>query len=157
MKRKPIKIDWDELESAFENKREDLLYYLDLVTGQVILDGEGEEDDFEGDENELLEEVDEPASRDESTRLYIEPPTPDDELAWMEEFVDESGELEAEIQSKFREVLERENLDAFRDALRGHADVRERWFVYRSDRLHDAIDAWLGVNDVNASDSPPWR
>jgi hypothetical protein len=42
MKRKPIKIDWDELESAFDSKQEDLIYYLDLVTGQVILEGEGE-------------------------------------------------------------------------------------------------------------------
>ena len=35
MKRKPIKIDWDELESAFDSKQEDLIYYLDLVTGHM--------------------------------------------------------------------------------------------------------------------------
>jgi hypothetical protein len=37
MKGKPIKIDWDELESAFNNRNDELIYYLDLVTGQVIL------------------------------------------------------------------------------------------------------------------------
>ena len=36
MKRKAIKIDWDELESAFDNKNEELVYYLDRVTGQVV-------------------------------------------------------------------------------------------------------------------------
>jgi hypothetical protein len=29
MKRKPLHIDWDELETAFENRSEDLVYYLD--------------------------------------------------------------------------------------------------------------------------------
>ena len=38
MKHKPLQIDWDELETAFENRNEDLTYYLDLVTGQVILE-----------------------------------------------------------------------------------------------------------------------
>lgn len=36
MKHKPLQIDWDELEAAFENRNEDLTYYVDLVTGQVI-------------------------------------------------------------------------------------------------------------------------
>ena len=37
MKRKPLHIDWDELESAFENRNEDLSYYLDLITGKVFM------------------------------------------------------------------------------------------------------------------------
>ena len=40
MMRKPIKIDWEELESAFQTRREELVYYLDLVTGEVVLEDE---------------------------------------------------------------------------------------------------------------------
>src|SRR4030095_163219 len=50
MKRKAIQIDWDELEAAFENRSEDLSYYLDTVTGQVGLEGQGEDAHFDDDE-----------------------------------------------------------------------------------------------------------
>ena len=52
MKNKPIRIDWEDLEAAFENTNEELVYFLDLVTGRVILEGEGEdsgeEEEFNG-------------------------------------------------------------------------------------------------------------
>ena len=35
MKHKPIRLDWDELEVAFTNHDEEIVYYLDLVTGNV--------------------------------------------------------------------------------------------------------------------------
>ena len=44
MKNKPIRIDWEELESAFDSGNEEILYYLDLITGQVKLEGEGDTD-----------------------------------------------------------------------------------------------------------------
>ena len=62
MKRKPIQIDWDELETAFENRNEDLTYYLDLVTGQVILEGEGEDVRFDDDALDNGVEVDLPTA-----------------------------------------------------------------------------------------------
>src|SRR5512134_1509914 len=98
MKRKPIKIDWDEIEAAFDNKREDLVYYLDLVTGQVVLEGEGEEAAFEDDDDLLEEETREDGSaRDRTTRLYIVPPGEDEEIDWMESFVEEAVDLEPAI------------------------------------------------------------
>ena len=36
---KPLKIDWDALEEAFNSQSEELIYYLDLVTGHVVLEG----------------------------------------------------------------------------------------------------------------------
>ncbi len=155
MKRKPIKVDWDELESAFENKREDLVYYLDLVTGQVVLDGEGEEDDFEDDEDDI--EEGDAGARSKSTRLYIEPPTADEELAWMEDFVDQDGTLAPPERDALNAALESGDPDTFRDALRTQAEARARWFLFRSDRLHESIDAWLDANNVHSTDNPPWR
>jgi hypothetical protein len=88
MKHKPLQIDWDELETAFENRNEDLTYYLDLVTGHVILDGEGEDAHFDEDA-EMDDAVDpDAAPRDESTRLYVVSFTDDDEIDWMDEFIE---------------------------------------------------------------------
>lgn len=159
MKRKPIKIDWDEVEAAFDNKREDLVYYLDLVTGQVVLEGEGEEGGFEDGEDLLDEDAPEEAPvREETTRLYIEPPGEDEETTWMEDFVDEAEDLEAEIAGALRSALDADDpVNAFREALRGRPEERDRWFLYRADRLHEAVDAWLDANNVHAAEPPPWR
>jgi hypothetical protein len=159
MKRKPIRIDWDELETAFDNRREDLVYYLDLVTGQVVLEGEGEEGDFEDDEDLPDEDPDlEGPSREGGHRLYITPPGPEDELIWMREFMVEATDAEPELRARLGAALNYPgSAEAFREALRHAPDDRDRWFLYRTDRLHDAIEAWLDANDVRVAGPPPWR
>ena len=57
MKRKPIRIDWEALEDAFNNRDEELVYHLDRITGRVELEGEGEE----GDDDEFATETPPPA------------------------------------------------------------------------------------------------
>jgi hypothetical protein len=158
-KRKPIKIDWDEIEAAFDNKREDLVYYLDLVTGQVVLEGEGEEADFE-DDHDLQDEngKDDAPNHEATTRLYIEPPDQEEEIGWMEYFVEEADDLDPVILGKLRKSLdEPEPLNAFRDELRSDEAARDRWFLYRTERLHETVDAWLDANQVHCSEPPPWR
>lgn len=160
MKRKPIRIDWDELEQAFDTKGEDLVYYLDLVTGEVVLEGEGEESYASDDDEDPMEEAAErepPQREPAGHKLYVEPPGSDDELSWMDAFVEDSTEIPEEVRAELTTVLGRGDPDAFREALRPHAEARDRWFLYRSDRLHDAIDAWLNANGVQASEPPPWR
>ena len=51
MQRKPIKVDWDALEEAFDSRDPEVAYYLDRITGHVVLDGEGEEKNFKADES----------------------------------------------------------------------------------------------------------
>jgi len=158
MKRKPIKIDGDELESAFDNKNEELVYYLDRVNGQVVLEGEGE-DDFD-DEDELADDasVSEPARRDDSTRIYIDPLDPDELVSWLRDFLRDSKELDAGIRDRLLEVVDLpEPQSAAREILDEDAAARDRWFAYRSDRLHETIDAWLDANDVGVVDRPPWK
>ncbi len=159
MKRKPIKIDWDEIETAFDNKREDLVYYLDLVTGQVVLEGEGEEADFEGGDDLVDDNGKENGPpREATTRLYIEPPDEVEEADWMESFLAEADELDPELLAKLTLALDSPGpLNAFRDALRADAEVRDRWFLYRTERLHQTVDAWLDANNVHVSEPPPWR
>jgi hypothetical protein len=159
MKRKPLKVDWDELETAFDNKREDLVYYLDLVTGQVVLEGEGEEASFENEENRLEEGGDgEIPAREETTRLYIDPPGAEEEIDWMEDFVTESGDAPPAVLQELRGALDRDDAaNAFRDVLRHHGPERDRWFLYRSERLHEVVDAWIDANQVHCADPAPWK
>jgi hypothetical protein len=158
MKGKPIRVDWEELESAFENKTEDLVYYLDLVTGDVVLEGEGEEAlDDPGDYDDDLEEV-VPVRRDQSTRLYIEPPDPETEAGWMTDFVETAKDANPAVLAVLREALDKPDpVEAFREVLRHHGTERDRWFLFRSDRIHDTIGTWLDENGVKSTEPPPWK
>mgnify|MGYP003693722103 CR=1 FL=1 len=45
----------------------------------------------------------------------------------------------------------------FKDLLRHHADVRDRWFLFRSERLHEVMDSWMASNKISPASTPPWR
>ena len=158
MKRKAIKIDWDELESAFDNKNEELVYYLDRVTGQVVLEGEGE-DEFDDDDDLVDDSPSEAPPRDDTTRIYIDPSDPDELLSWMRDFLGDSKKnLDAATRDRLLSAVEaREPQGAIREILDDNAEVRDRWFAYRSERLHETMAAWLDANDVSVVDSPPWK
>lgn len=157
MKRKPIRIDWDELEAAFDSKSEDLVYYLDLVTGDVVLEGEGEGADQEGDED-LLDDAGERDAvvRNAPTRLYVPPPDSEEESDWARDFV-EDEELGDHVKAQLTETLTTGSVVSFRDTLRQHPEAKDRWFLYRSDRLHEVIDAWVEENGIVGVEPPPWR
>lgn len=158
MKHKPLHINWDELEAAFENRSDDLVYYLDLVTGQIVLEGEGEDAHFD-DDDEMDEAVDEGngTNRPQVTRLYVVTFTNDDELDWMDEFLEGDGKLEDGLKDKLIECVTQESQQAFKDGLRNHAEVRDRWFLFRTERLHEVMDAWLDEHKVNPASKPPWK
>ncbi len=158
MKRKPIRINWDDLEAAFDSRQEDLVHYLDLVTGEVVLEGEGEEADFEDDADLEKDEGDEVVVRGDESRLYIEPPSEEQERAWMERFVQESPGMDPTLVARLRAALESADFAvAFRDALRAHPAERDRWFLYRAERLHQTIERWLESNQVHCAEPPPWK
>ena len=41
-------------------------------------------------------------------------------------------------------------------ALRDSPQSKDRWYLYRAERLHELIDEWLEQNAVIATDPPPW-
>jgi hypothetical protein len=126
MKHKPLQIDWDELETAFENRNEDLTYYLDLVTGQVILEGEGEDAHF-------------------------------DEDAEMDDAVEGDAAMSPALKQTLSELVAEGPSQKFKDELRHHPDVRARWFLFRSERLHEVMDAWMESNRISPASPPPWK
>ena len=134
-----------------------MVYYLDLVTGQVILEGEGEDLHESDDDPEDGLENDVPR-RNETTRLYIDPPDHEEEISWMEDFVDGwDGEPSAGV-TKLSEALEQENpTEPCREVLRQFPEDRDRWFLYRSGRIRERIDGWIDENGVHSTEPPPWK
>jgi hypothetical protein len=158
MKRKPIRIDWTDLEAAFENPNVDLVYYLDMVTGRVFLEGEGEGEEEEDDESDLTRM----ASRTElpgadSSRAAIRPVDTPTRVKWMKRFVSEVEGLDEEILDKLKSALESDDpAPQLILVLRQYPECQEQWYVYRADRVRERIDAWLEELNVRAVDPPPW-
>jgi hypothetical protein len=157
MKHKPLQIDWDELETAFENRNEDLTYYLDLVTGQVILEGEGEDAHFDEDAEMDDAVPGDGPPRDETTRLYVVSFTDDDEIDWMDEFIESDDAMPASLKETLADLVAQGPPQRFKDELRHHGDVRARWFLFRSERLHEVMNAWMESNKISPASPPPWK
>ena len=158
MKRKPIKIDWDELERAFNNQNQDLVYYLDAVTGHVVLEGEGEDEGFET-EDEMHERgaVGGGPPRDDSTRIYVTPPTVPLKIEWLKTFMKESEGLEPELLSKLEIAMQEENAPlAIKEAMNQHPEDREKWYLYRSEKVRELTDRWIENHGIQATDGPSW-
>lgn len=158
MKNKPIRVDWDDLEVAFNNQNEELVYYLDLVTGHVELEGEGEADDFEDDDDhyELRASAADPPG-DDSTRARIAPLDTASKLEWMRRFIDESADLPSAARDGLREAMVAEEpAPAISAVLREHDEARDRWYLYRSEQLRLRMKRWLGERGVVPIDPPPW-
>lgn len=164
MKRKPIKIDWDELEEAFSNPGHDTEAYLDRVTGHVFLGGEG--DDLELDEDETafgnaaaVANATTARQRQDPTRVRIDPPDTALKIQWLEAFLDgRRGEEHAAINAELRAAIESDSpAEALGAILNANTDVRDDWYIYRSEQIQGLIDRWLTENEIRIVGPPPWR
>jgi hypothetical protein len=160
MKRKPIKIDWAELDEAFSSRQAGH-YYLDSVTGHVALEGEGGQDDMDGDQEAygVQSRVPNPAPlREEPTRLPVVPVDPERKLGWMKAFLVEDLGLDPEVVALLVAAVESDDpATELKDILSRHLEEREIWYSYRADRRHEMIDEWLEENGIEPIDPPPWR
>ncbi len=134
-----------------------MIYYLDLVDGHVILEGEGEEADDEDDDYPVNAASASPSRSDDGTRAYIEPLSTETKIAWVERFIQETNDLDPELLAKLNSALESDDpAQGIIDALREDPEGKDRWYLYRADRLHDLIDDWLAQNEIAPTNSPPW-
>ena len=158
MKRKPIRVNWDDLEAAFDNPNQELPYYLDLVNGHVVLEGEGEEREDDDETDDYTAEVAaRPANQTDSTRVYIAPLLTETKIEWLAAFIDETDDLDPAFVAQIRQALEAEDpTQLVLDALRDSPESKDRWYLYRAERLHDLIEEWLEENAVVTTEPPPW-
>jgi hypothetical protein len=151
---KQLKIDWDELENAFTNRNLELVYYLDLVTGHVLL--EGEEGDL-ADEDDYSQAVAPAPRRNDKTRAYIDLPDVATRLKWINAFVEEETDLSADFLSELREAIDSDDpAPSILQVLLRYAEERDRWYVYRSDRVHEFMEKWLEGHSIKTTDPAPW-
>ncbi len=159
MKRKPIKVDWDELEAAFDNRDPELVYYLDRITGHVLLEGEGEEKNFRADEDRYNRgEQSAPSHPEDATRAHIAPVTTKQKLEWVGRFVDVSPDLDPELKSPLAAALGADDpVEAVLEVLNRNPEAKELWYLYRAERLHEAIEQWVEGQGITVSEPPPWQ
>jgi len=140
-KKKTLKIDLDELYLAMEDSSYEHEYYLDLVTGEILLLTEYMDDD-EG--KKLREKIDNGLDR------YERIPKAESHEGYedMQDFIATVKNerlwelLEAAINGKgaFRR---------FKDVLLNYPEERERWFHFKDNRVQARALEWLGDIDVS--------
>lgn len=135
MDRKKLKIDLDELCFAMESNTDEILYYLDVLEGDILLVMDSLGDD---EMKKAQERIEEEPDRYES----VPSADPHEGYRDMEEFIatvksPRAAELlEVAIQGKgaFRR---------FKDTLARFPEERERWFRFKDDRLKRQALEWL--------------
>ena len=149
MKRRRLKIDWETLEEAFDSPPDELPAYLDRVTGRLVLDGEGEDDEARGEGGH---------PKDDGVRVFVRPPDLDLKTQWMEAYLEQASDLDPEVREELHQALDDPDpSEAVGEVWRARPVEREAWFAYRADRLHELIESWLSEVGIEPMDPPPWR
>jgi len=141
-----IPVNWKELEAAFERNAPNMSSYLDLETGKILVFVDGVPED------EQRRAV---IINDEDRYLFIDPATSREQYCWMEHFV--ASIEDEDLQERL--VIAIDGKGAFRrfkDVLLHYPHERERWFNYRSDKLHAYINEWITEKDIETETPPPW-
>ncbi len=140
-----VPIAWEALEDAFENNAPEVHSYLHLDTGEVVRIVDGIADP--GMHQRVMKD---------RSYLRIEPVSSREQYRWMERFI-------ATVEdTAFRDKLVRaiDGKGAFRrfkDVLMSYPVDRERWFVFRSDRLRSCMEAWLTAHSITPVAREQWH
>ena len=132
------------------------------MTGHVVLEGERDvdpEDDDEAFEHARAVACPvSPVQRDDPTHISIRPPNTESKIEWMQAFLQQHGaHHESAVVAELRTAIDADDpAAALSDVLTRNAELRDAWYLYRSDRVHELIDDWLAENDVQPVDRPPW-
>ena len=156
MKPKRLKLDWDQLEDAFNNQNDELVYFLDLITGQVHLEGEGEEDDDDDDESYDPNNVPQ-SPRNDQTRAYVEPPDTKLKIDWLTTFIAEDEGIDEPLRESLETAMGADDpTSSIRGILNQNPEIRDRWYLYRTTRIQELIGVWLTKNRVETTNTAPW-
>jgi hypothetical protein len=75
----------------------------------------------------------------------------------MDEFIEGDDAIPPALKETLADHIAQGPSQKFKDELRHHADVRARWFLFRSERLHEVMDAWMDANKISPASAPPWK
>jgi hypothetical protein len=140
-----VPIDWEALEDAFENNAPEVHSYLQLATGEVI---------------RVVDGVADPQMHARIAAdpgyLRVDPVSSREQYRWMERFIPMVENVE--LRGRLNQAIDGKGaFRRFKDVLMSHAEERERWFTYRSERLKTFMDAWLQAHSLRAIPRPAWN
>jgi hypothetical protein len=129
-----VPVDWEALEDAFENNAPEVHSYLHLGTGEVLRVVDGIADP----------EMHARISAD-SNYMRVDPVSSREQYRWMERFIQMLDE--GDLRDRLTQAIDGKGaFRRFKDVLMAHANERERWFAFRSERLRVFMEAWLGAH-----------
>jgi hypothetical protein len=139
-----VPVDWEALEDAFENNAPEVHSYLHLTTGEVL---------------RVVDGVADPQMHvriaSDGNYLRIDPVSSREQYRWMERFIPMA--VDVELRGLLAQAIDGKGaFRRFKDVLMNHAEERERWFVFRSERLRTFMEAWLGAHAIKAAVRPAW-
>ncbi len=141
-----IPINWTDLETAFERNSPDTESFLDTRTGEVVTVTEGAID---------YSEQRAKVQTGGEAFVRIEPAASREQYKWMERFV--VGVTDEPLRERL--VIAIDGKGAFRrfkDVLLNYPTERERWFSYRAELLHWAIQKWMEKEQLAPKEPAPW-
>jgi hypothetical protein len=140
-----VPVDWEALEDAFENNAPEVHSYLHLMTGEVL---------------RVVDGVADPTMHvriaSDGTYLRIDPVSSREQYRWMERFIPmiDAGEL----RDRLTQAIDGKGaFRRFKDVLMSFATERERWFIFRSERLRTFMEAWLTAHAIQPIARPEWQ
>ncbi len=139
-----VPVDWEALEDAFENNAPEVHSYLHLATGEVL---------------RVVDGVADPQMHlriaSDVNYLRVDPVSSREQYRWMERFIPMVDE--PELRGNLAQAIDGKGaFRRFKDALMNHAEERERWFAFRSERLRTFMEAWLAAHAIKAAVRPAW-
>jgi hypothetical protein len=139
-----VPVDWEALEDAFENNAPEVHSYLHLATGEVL---------------RVVDGVADPQMHvriaSDGNYLRIDPVSSREQYRWMERFIPMVDDTD--LRGKLGQAIDGKGaFRRFKDVLMNFADEREKWFVFRSERLRTFMEAWLGAHAIKAAIRPAW-
>jgi hypothetical protein len=135
-----VPINWRDLERAFEGGGDAAAaeWYLDRVTGKLESLVEGDPDS---------EAVRDRLDRDVDRYAQVQPPGPEEEIGWMDEFV--AGVANPKAKADLDRALQGAGtFKKFRDVLARYPDLRDEWFAVKERRVREAMLQWLEAQGI---------
>ncbi|MDI6767571.1 MAG: UPF0158 family protein [Bacteroidota bacterium] len=125
MEKKKIKIDYDELEGAFDFSSFEIRHFLDMETGEIVLISESDE------EQEIPDH-------------YVGIPEPDSHEGYND-MVDFSATIKnAELNRLLSVALDGKGaFGRFKNVLYDFPEEQKRWYDFKEDRTRERIIGWL--------------
>ena len=139
-----LEISWEALEDAFENNAQEVHSYLHLSTGEVL---------------RVVDGVADPAMHQriasDAGYLRVDPVSSREQYRWMERFI--ATVTETDLRGRLVTAIDGKGaFRRFKDVLMSFPADRERWFLFRTERLRACMEAWLEAHNIEAVARPVW-